>query len=64
MNYPNEWLCKNCYRRLDKHKPYHKYGRLWCFWYKDNPTREQAEWSFMPVDNLTQIERMANELSL
>jgi hypothetical protein len=70
--YPKDWFCSLCHEPFSKHvkigTPNENGGIApaelnWCFSYNtrkgSSSTNKEHNWSFEPVDNLTQIELLA-----
>jgi hypothetical protein len=67
--YPEEWLCTQCNRPFKLHlkignfdKRNTRNSKNWCF--EIEGYDEKNGWSFDPVDNLTLIEKIAEEKKL
>lgn len=73
MNYPEGWLCKNCYRPFDMHVKKGSpvigdegkfNGENWCYSTEEANGTKKYYWTFYPMDNLTLIETLSKEKGL
>ena len=65
MEYPPDWLCKHCGNALQKHiESAARDRKRWCFAQEDANYMNHAYQWFEPMDNLSLVEKLANDRKL